>query len=168
MFLEDGAQGAFGAEPFVKIHLVHHKTFFSAGPGQRGTARCASQGTETQALLPKQQTPSRSRPQENFTQTLPRHLRHSWGKPIISHCPPALSGLICRRFPSFPAAEVGSSRARLAQNCSLPGKPPLNCLANLCLNEQTLRKSACRPRQKVTEQARSKVWHFLKEEDVAT
>lgn len=89
MLPEDGAQGAFGAEAFVKIHLVHHKTFFSAGPGQRGTACCASQGTETQALLPKQQTPSRSRPRENFTQTLPRDLRYSWGKArhfLLSSC----------------------------------------------------------------------------------
>lgn len=45
------------------------------------------------------------------------------GKPVIFYCPPALSGLTCRRFPSFPAAEVGSGRARLAQNRSLLGRP---------------------------------------------
>lgn len=85
------------------------------------------------------------------------------GEPIISYCPPALWGLACRRFPSFPAVEVGSGRAQLAQNCSLLGRPPLNYLANLCVNEQTLRKLSRRPRQKVTEQACSKVWHSLKE-----
>lgn len=41
------------------------------------------------------------------------------------------------------------------------------CWADLCVKEQTLRKLSCRPQQKVTEQACSKVWHSLKE-DVAT
>lgn len=157
MLPEDGAQGAFGAEAFVKIHLVHHKTFFSAGPGQRGTARCASQGTETQALLPKQQTPSRSRLRENFTQTLPRDLRYSWRKArhfLLSSCSLRAHLQEVSQPQRWAAAVPGWLRTA-------------RCWADLCIKEQTLRKLSCRPRQKVTEQACSKVWHSLKE-DVAT
>ena len=145
-FLRMGLRAPLGLRHSWKVHLVHHRTCFSVGPRQRGMACWASQGSESQALLPKQQTPSRSRLWGSFIQTLLRHLWYSCGRAhhfllssrsLRDHLQQVSQP---RRWP----AAVPSWLSR-AVHCSLLSRPLQDYLVDLCINEQTLRKLPCRP-----------------------
>lgn len=109
-FLRMGLRVLLGLRHLAKVHLVHHKTCFSVCPGQAGMACCTSQGSKSQALLPKQQSPSRSRLRGIFVQTLLRCPWYSWGRAchflLSSH---SLGGHL-QHVSQFPSREGGQQQ----------------------------------------------------------